>query len=166
MTRGGGEPQRLSPTPYNDEWWTPPWIFLRMGVWFDLDVCAPSGGVPWVPATYHLERDEDGLTALWFGRVWCNPPYNNINSWLDRMAEHGNGIALSLGDSSTQRFARHVNLASLVCFIDQRIKFVRPGWQASQQVDFSNILIAYGDECGEALIKSGLGVCVRPVIAP
>lgn len=35
----------------SDDYYTPRWLFDRMGITFDLDVCAPPGGVPWIPAT-------------------------------------------------------------------------------------------------------------------
>jgi hypothetical protein len=57
-----------------DDWYTPPWIFEAMGVTFDLDVCTPPGGVPWIPAENYYTPNDDGLAQDWYGFVWCNRP--------------------------------------------------------------------------------------------
>ena len=77
------------------DWYTPPWVFERMGLQFDLDPCAPTGGVPWIPAIRHYDLEDNGLTAYWFGKVWLNPPYGKETpKWLAKMHQHRNGMAL------------------------------------------------------------------------
>ena len=77
-----------------DEYYTPPELFNALGLTFDLDVCAPEGGVPWVPASRHYSKIDDGLTSPWGGRVWMNPPYSNPEPWVDKWLEHGEGVAV------------------------------------------------------------------------
>lgn len=55
------------------DWYTPPWIFERMGVEFDLDPCQPIGGIPWIPTRKFYTIEDDGLTSSWLGKVWLNP---------------------------------------------------------------------------------------------
>ena len=77
----------------NDHY-TPKWVFDLLGVTFDIDVAAPLGGVPWIPALKSYSQADDGLTQPWHGLVWCNPPYSDILPWVKRLNKHGNGIAL------------------------------------------------------------------------
>lgn len=77
----------------NDHY-TPKWVFDLLDVEFDLDVAAPPGGVPWIPAKRYYTQADDGLAQPWEGLVWCNPPFNNILPWVNRLNEHRNGIAL------------------------------------------------------------------------
>lgn len=91
--------------PTRDECYTPPELFETLGLTFDLDVCAPHGGVPWIPATRHYTIDDDGLSQPWEGRVWMNPPFSNSAPWVDRWLHHGNGFAL-LPTSRAQWFGR------------------------------------------------------------
>jgi hypothetical protein len=78
----------------NDECFTPPEIFEALAIDFDLDVCAPVGGVAWVPAKRHYTIHDDALTQKWEGRVWMNPPFSNVRHFAPRFREHANGIAL------------------------------------------------------------------------
>src|ERR1700749_4562127 len=50
------------------EWYPPPGIFEALGLEFDLDPCAPPGGLPWIPAKRFLSIEDDGLTQPWEGR--------------------------------------------------------------------------------------------------
>jgi hypothetical protein len=58
------------------EWYTPPEVFERLGLTFDLDPCAPAIGAEWIPAAkrYAIEAGDNGLWLPWIGRVWLNPP--------------------------------------------------------------------------------------------
>jgi len=77
-----------------DECYTPPWVFEKLGVKFAMDVCAPLGGVPHIPAKHVLTVAECGLRTRWRGRVWMNPPFSEVTPWMQKFISHGNGIAL------------------------------------------------------------------------
>ena len=67
----------------SNEWYTPPEIFTALKVNFDLDVASPINPIPWIPAEKHFNKNDDGLTQLWYGFVWCNPPYGRETGlWL------------------------------------------------------------------------------------
>lgn len=78
----------------SDDYYTPRWVFDALAVTFDLDVCAPPSGIPWIPAARYLTIEDDGLNSPWEGRVWMNPPYSDPTPWMRRFLDHGNGIAL------------------------------------------------------------------------
>ena len=78
----------------SDEAYTPPWIFDGLDIWFDMDVCAPEGGVPWIPARRSLSLLDDGLTTPWEGNVWMNPPWSKPIPWVEKFISHRNGICL------------------------------------------------------------------------
>lgn len=56
-----------------DEWYTPKEIIDALGK-FDLDPCAPVNPL-WQTAEIMYNKNQDGLTKKWIGRVWLNPPY-------------------------------------------------------------------------------------------
>lgn len=57
-----------------DDYYTPPHVFDALALRFELDVAAPPGGVPWVPAERYYTKEDDGLAQPWAGRVWMNLP--------------------------------------------------------------------------------------------
>ena len=59
-----------------DEQYTPKWIFDALNVEFDLDVCAPKGGVDYIPAKKHYSIEDNALMQNWEGFVWMNPPFS------------------------------------------------------------------------------------------
>lgn len=87
-----------------DEWYTPKEIIDALGK-FDLDPCAPVNPL-WQTAEIMYNKNQDGLTKKWIGRVWLNPPYSRplIECFVKRMAEHGNGIALLLNRCDSKMF--------------------------------------------------------------
>ena len=141
------------------EWYTPPEIFEALGVDFDLDPAAPPGGVPWIPATHHYSTLDDGLSRPWGGLVWLNPPYGRqTGRWLDRLARHGEGLALVFARTDTAWFQGVANSATSLCFLADRLRFVRPdGQPAAAAAGAGSLLVAYGLTASLALASAGLG---------
>ena len=151
------------------EWYTPKYIFDALGIEFDLDPCSAGREVtPWVPVKKHFTVRDDGFTQLWEGNVWMNPPYgSDTPKWMERLAVHGNGIALVFGRSDTQWFHSTVPRANAVCFIKGRVKFIRADdalvysygdFTPKAPAGAGSILIAFGESNAQALINSNLGM--------
>jgi hypothetical protein len=130
----------------NDEWLTPPEILQPLGA-FDLDPCAPVVR-PWDTARKHFTVDDNGLALPWEGRVWLNPPFNrfHVSKWIEKMADHGNGIALIAARTETVMFFRLVwERAQAVLFIKGRPHF---HYVTGERAPFNSgapmCLVAYG----------------------
>lgn len=139
----------------NDEWLTPPEIIKALGI-FDLDPCSPICR-PWDTALHHLNVNDDGLSCDWFGRVWCNPPYGlEATRWLNKLASHGNGIALIFARTETKMFFQEVwPKASGILFIEGRLFFYRVnGEKAKSNSGAPSVLVAYGEDNSETLKRS------------
>ena len=100
-------------TENKEEWLTPPELIAALGE-FDLDPCAPPPNRrPWSMAKQHYDKTMNGLSQPWFGRVWCNPPYGRTTFiWLNRLATHGNGIALIFARTETYGFGKQGGTAN------------------------------------------------------
>jgi len=139
----------------HDEWLTPPEIIKALGL-FDLDPCAPIDR-PWNMAINHFTIQDNGLAKKWFGRVWLNPPYGNETaSWLSKMVENNNGIALIFARTETKMFFKYVwNKADAILFMKGRISFYNVnGIQAKYSGGAPSCLIAYGQDNIVALENS------------
>lgn len=150
----------------NDEWLTPPEILRALGA-FDLDPCAPIVR-PWEMAHRHYTAQDDGLSLPWSGRVWCNPPYGlQAAKWLERMADHGNGIALIFARTETDMFFRWVwERAHAVLFLRGRLYFHRvDGTRAAANAGAPSCLVAYGSvnaDVLEACVINGIVLRLKP----
>ena len=138
----------------SDDYYTPAYVFEALAVEFDLDVCAPFGGVPWLPAKRHLSLLEDGLVTPWEGRVWCNPPFSRIHPWLDKLLDHGNAIAL-LPTSKGIWFRKAWDGADGVLHPWKEIRFINSNGVGTG-IMTSLMLFAFGSDNVKALKTSGL----------
>jgi phage N-6-adenine-methyltransferase len=133
----------------SDDYYTPEWIFDAFGLRFDLDVCAPPGGVPWIPCDRFFTQEDDGLAQPWSGRVWMNPPYSNAMPWVRRFIEHRNGIAL-VGHAKSSWHTELWAKADGCAYPFKYFGFVG-GWPF-MPVWFA----AFGEDCVEALSRVGI----------
>jgi phage N-6-adenine-methyltransferase len=117
----------------SDQWETPESLF-RAYDWefaFTLDACASS-------KNHKLPNYEskDGLSRSWANeRVWCNPPYSDIEPWVAKAAERESEVTALLlpvrtGTTWWQKYARY---ADEVRFFRKRVKFAgaedTPSWE-------------------------------------
>lgn len=146
----------------SDDYYTPAWVFERMGIRFDLDVCAPPGGIPWIPADRFYTQEDDGLASPWSGRVWMNPPYSDVTPWWDRFAEHGNGVGL-VPTAKAHWMSRVWNESDGIVIppgTSYRGKgagdmdFPRPSG-VPLRIWFPVLFAAFGNECVEAISRLG-----------
>lgn len=138
-------PNHTSGAHTSDDWITPLDLIERLGL-FDLDPCS-SRTQPWPCANTRWTEDDDGLSREWFGQVWLNPPYGRSTAtWMEKLAKHGNGVALIFARTETQMFFNHVwPKASTILFLRGRLTFYRPdGTIAPHNSGGPSVLVGYG----------------------
>jgi len=138
----------------SDDWITPLWLIQALGP-FDLDPCS-SLTQPWPCAALNWTVADNGLMREWAGLVWCNPPYGKaMEVWLNRLASHGNGIALVFARTETRAFFRYVwPHASAMLFLRGRVTFHYPDGSTPRNGANSGgptVAIAYGTEAARRL---------------
>ena len=140
-----------------NDWLTPPEIIAALGE-FDLDPCAHPR--QWYDtAKRMIAPPRDGLAAEWNGRVWLNPPYGSrLKTWLQRMAEHRNGIALVPARTEVESwFWPFVwERAAAVLFLRGRLYFYRPDGTTAGNAGHGSVLVAYGRRNVGPLHYSGI----------
>ena len=157
MISGKGMGGHHSAKALKNEWLTPPELIKTLGE-FDLDPCSPINR-PWSTAKNHFTIEDDGLALPGKGRVWLNPPYGNQTGvWLNKLHQHGNGIALVFARTETNFFFSHVwNSADALFFIRRRLFFYHvTGIRAKYDSGAPSVLIAYGNNNVLALQQSSI----------
>lgn len=145
-------------TKNNDEWLTPPSMIKSLGC-FDLDPCSPHPERrPWSTALKHYHKEMDGFNRAWHGRVWCNPPYGKETfKWVEKLSDHGNGIALIFARTETKGFHNSVwGKADAVFFFKGRIKFHYIDGRVGHNANAPSCLAIFGSNNIEKVRKSGL----------
>jgi len=144
----------------SDEWWTPKYIFDKIDLQFDLDPCMPEQKISYIPVKQSYDFVDDGLLKEWFGRVWMNPPYGReTGKWMEKLAKHGNGIALVFSRTDVKWWHSTVSNATAICFVRGRITFISgAGQSAPGNSGGPSALIAYGKDNADAIRSSGLGM--------
>lgn len=146
------------------DWYTPSWVFERMGIEFDLDPCQPIEVIKWIPAKSRYTVEDDGLKKPWFGRVWLNPPYGKQTpDWLAKMNQHRNGVALVFARTDCGWFHNFVTKADAILFLKGRVRFVDGlGVTKGSGAGSGSMLVAWGGENVEALNRmSDLGFLIK-----
>lgn len=150
MRGGFSHEDRISETV---TWLTPPAIIESLGP-FDMDPCAHPDNKT---AKRLVVLPEDGLAAEWNGRVWCNPPYGlGIQKWLEKLADHGDGIALVFARTDTRWFHSVCERASALLFLRRRIHFMKPDLSVGQQATAPSMFLAFGKDAAKRLMESDL----------
>ena len=138
-----------------DEYYTPKNLFDALGLRFDLDVAAPTGGIDYLPADKYYTKQDDGLAQAWVGRVWMNPPYSNSTPWVDKFINHGNGIAL-VPMSKSRWFTSIWTAADAIVPMPSNSKFMLEDG-SHKSVFIPTMLFAIGKDNAEALHRLNYG---------
>lgn len=144
-----------SNTENKEEWFTPGYIIDALGS-FDLDPCTSSDVLlAWIGNANYVEK---GLEQVWFGRVWCNPPYGKETfKWIKKLAAHGNGIALIFARTETKGFHSEIwQKADAVFFFEGRLKFYHKDGSQGGTANAPSCLVAYGQNNVRTIKNSGL----------
>ncbi len=130
-----------------DRWLTPLNLISPLGK-FDLDPCGE---------VFHKTADniytEEGLHKDWHGRVWLNPPYSEVESWLIKLARHGNGVALVFARMDVKWAHKIIPLTSSVFFPKGRLYFLTPELQRKGNAGAPSMFLSFGD------IPDWLSIC-------
>lgn len=153
---------------YNEkvERYTPPELFEALSFTFDLDPCSPGKDKSFVPAYQHYTVKDDGLLREWNGTVFLNPPISSVAAWLERLAKHGDGIALVTLRPDASWFQDAAQEASAVCLVSDKVQFFKGGKTKKFATGTQVALLAYGDKAKEIILTSELGLSLTVEQAP
>lgn len=109
------------------DWETPPELLaaLSPAFTFDLDVCALRANVS---AVAFFSPSNDGLRQPWHGTCWCNPPYSEVGTWVEKAYQESltnvRVLCLTFARTDTSWWQRYAPHASVITFLRGRLRFV------------------------------------------
>jgi len=111
-------------------WETPQWLFDEYNKTynFNIDVCALPENAK---CKEYFTPEKDGLTCVWKGNVWMNPPYGSeIKKWVKKASEESNKgnctvVSLLPARTDTRWFHDYIYMGININihFIKGRLKF-------------------------------------------
>jgi hypothetical protein len=137
-------------------WLTPVDLFEEIKEAFniELDPCADFDNP--LPVTTHIAPPSNGLTEDWYFNTYINPPYDNIELWVNKTIEqskkHSDCYYVMLLPSRTDRpwFRNVLGKAVAVCFISKRLRFSN----AKNNAPFPSLIaVFHNDGAGFVTIK-------------
>jgi phage N-6-adenine-methyltransferase len=154
-----------------NEWYTPPEYIeaarAAMGG-IDLDPATSEKAQETVKAKKFYTAEDDGLSKVWKGKVWLNPPYAKdlIGKFCDKLAEGVDAgkvtaaILLVNNATDTAWFHRVASKASAVCFVKGRIAFHDSNGEPKNKPLQGQMAMYFGKD-PQAFAKEfgGLGEC-------
>jgi phage N-6-adenine-methyltransferase len=110
-----------------------------------------------VKAARFFTSDTDGLKQKWGKRVWMNPPYGQplIAQFSEAMAarvesgEVATAIVLVNNATETEWFQRLLDVASAICFVRGRIRFLDESGQPVNAPLQGQIALYMGNSVGK-----------------
>lgn len=133
-----------------DIWLTPLSIIEKLGK-FDLDPCGES-----FHKTANIIYTKNGLEQPWFGRVWLNPPYSEVEQWLKKLVSHGNGIALVFARMDVKWVHNIIPCASSVFFPKGRMWFLTKELKKKGNAGAPSMFLSFGEIPDWKLLGEGL----------
>lgn len=127
--------------------------------WFDQDVAAnrQNRKCPQYLGPDHEDPTRrDALNCSWAcSTCWMNPPYKNIQPWLEKAHEESlRGtltVALVHADTSTKRWERTAHRAAYILLVTgTRIRFVRPDGEVGKSNTKPSAVLVFHPEVTEA----------------
>lgn len=145
---------RMKATRGPVEWYTPAHVvdFAAdvFGNEINLDPASCEAANKIVDADHFFDIEANGLAKPWFGKVWINPPYDNVGPWVEKMiAEYENGnidsaILLVNANTETVWFSKLWKYS--LCFLRGRLKFWNPAKQTATGAPHGNAAIYLGPD--------------------
>jgi phage N-6-adenine-methyltransferase len=137
-------------TSNSDEWETPWWLVNLLAEefcvhgHFDLDPAATAKNAKGVSS---FGKELNGLRQEWWGNVFVNPPYSQIEQWTKKCyqeAYNGNATVVLLAAARPDTrywwdFSRHGE----VRFIKGRLKFIDPSKDKQTGAPFPSAVVIF-----------------------
>lgn len=156
-----------------NEWYTPAeYADMAREVMgsIDLDPASCEEANKAIKAHHFFTKEDDGLTKVWKGNLWINPPYSRdlMPAFVEKLKQSfingdvDSAILLSHNNTDTAWFHSLASVSSAICFPKKRIKFYR-GEEIAAPTN-GQAFFYLGDHAGEfSDVFSEVGFIVEPV---
>ncbi|MDJ0579059.1 DNA N-6-adenine-methyltransferase [Crocosphaera sp.] len=157
------------------EWYTPPHLIELarkvMGK-IDLDPASNNVAQKWIKAEKYYTIEDDGLTKIWTGNVWLNPPYGNgiTTKWIDKLLEEYGSMVMPeaiilVRPAVSSRWFNTLAQNFVRCETLFRIRFIDANGTEQKSPAHGNVLFYVGKKNMGTFVEvfDRIGVISRPI---
>lgn len=116
-----------TPTEIRDLWQTPKFVFDYYNRRFNFN-CDVAANYENKLVDIYIDENTNALQVEWQSRNWCNPPFSNIQPWIDKAIEQKREgrctVMLLPADTSVKWFKAAFDNCSECHFISGRLSFI------------------------------------------
>jgi phage N-6-adenine-methyltransferase len=154
-----------------DEYYTPPeYINAVRAVLgdIDLDPASCAYAQAHIQAKEFYTKADDGLTRVWNGRLWCNPPFSRVADFISKLLDEvaagrvRAGILLVHNNSDTAWFHQAAEAADAMCLVRGRISFLQESGPASSPPQGQVFFYYGGDTAAFCRVFAAVGYLSVP----
>ena len=130
-----GQQRHVLTSSEHNEWGTPPFVIEMarkvMGS-IDLDPASNALAQQWIRAERYFCAEDDGLSQVWGGNVWLNPPYGKVGNrsqqdvWFEYLLSqpYRKAIILTKAVPGYLWWTKYFRKQIPVCITDDCLSFV------------------------------------------
>ena len=136
----------------------------------DLDPASCEKAQEIVQANEYFTEEDDGLSRLWNGNVFLNPPYQmpQIRQFTDKLIEElphvTSAILLTNNNTDTQWFHKCAEKAKIICFTKGRINFYTVEIEETQPTNGQTFFYFGNNEKLFIQVFGNLGILMKAII--
>lgn len=137
--------QKNSKDSYSDIWLTPLNLFNELNKEFNFDLDAATEPNNPLDTPNFFTKQDNSLTKEWNGNVFLNPPYSNIDQWVEKAFNEYERdrdrviVMLIPSRTDTKYFHKLIAPYAEVRFIKGRLKFSEKG-----SAPFPSMVVIFG----------------------
>lgn len=144
---------KIHRTNKTDDWLTPPELVSSLGE-FDLDPCSSLRQSGQLAKRCYRLPDDNGLLLPWEGRVWCNPPFSQMASWVHKFVLHANGVMICPLRMQVRWSQTLFDHADAIKFIREPVRWISRDGNSQLGDLFDFMLISIGPDSKWILSRS------------
>lgn len=140
----------------NEEWYTPPDIIERVRrtlEFISLDVASCEAAQKIVKAKRYFDKEDNGLSQFWKGRIFGNPPYGKMTKLFLQKCIESPHVDEAVFLVNRTGAAWYIDLLELgyfkaICRVKKRITFLDENLEVQKSPRYYNDILYYGDFVG------------------
>ena len=131
-----------------DEWGTPNDLFIKLDKQYNFTLDVAASNTNYKCKKYYTKED-NGLFKDWSNEVvWCNPPYSEIDLWVQKCYEEADRTKLIIMlipvRTDTRYFHKYIYGKAELVFIKGRLKYTNPHKNGSSP--FPSMLVIFKEK--------------------